>query len=219
MNTLSLNKAPVVAVIGLGYVGLPLAVEFGKRFRTVGFDLSPDKVESYLNHVDPVGEISPADLRMSVRLGGLEPTTDPSRLSEADYLIVAVPTPVDSARVPDFRPLIDASEVVGAHMKPGATVIYESTVYPGATEEICIPVLERHSGMKWKEGFYVGYGIELTQWDNLPSQADALILAVAHGDYRSMPVEALTRCLSPSGIVIDVKGVLSKPTHHRYWRL
>jgi UDP-N-acetyl-D-galactosamine dehydrogenase len=165
---------PIVAVIGLGYVGLPLAVEFGKKFRTIGFDLSQNKIEAYQRHIDPTGEVATQDLMAAVREGGLEPTTDPRRIASADFLIIAVPTPVDAAHIPDFGPLISASTTTGQHMKKGATVIYESTVYPGATEEICVPVLEKHSGMKWAcaprphagEGpgergtFHVGYSPE-----------------------------------------------------------
>ena len=149
-----------VAVIGLGYVGLPLAVEFGKRYRTIGFDLSTTKIEAYRKFIDPTGEVSSDELKQVIRQGGLEPTYDPEDLADADFLIVAVPTPVDSANIPDFGPLEKASKTVGAHMKLGATVVYESTVYPGATEEICIPLLEKASGRAWKEGFHVGYSPE-----------------------------------------------------------
>jgi UDP-N-acetyl-D-galactosamine dehydrogenase len=147
----------VIAVVGLGYVGLPLAVEFGKKYRTIGYDLSHEKVEAYRRHVDPTGEVSTADLKAAT---GLAPTTDPSALREAEFVIVAVPTPVDETHQPDFGPLLGASETVGRHLKRGATVVYESTVYPGATEEVCIPVLEKHSGMKWKQDFFVGYSPE-----------------------------------------------------------
>jgi len=146
-----------VAVVGLGYVGLPLAVEFGKRHRTIGFDLSKDKVDSYRRHIDPTGEVSTEELRASTML---EVGADPAALAEADFIIVAVPTPVDEAHQPDFGPLLGASEAVGKHMKRGATVVYESTVYPGATEEICIPVLEKHSKMRWGKDFNVGYSPE-----------------------------------------------------------
>jgi UDP-N-acetyl-D-galactosamine dehydrogenase len=155
-----LSKESVVAVIGLGYVGLPLAVEFGKKFRTIGFDLSQAKIDAYRRHIDPTGEVVAEDLMAAVREGGLEPTTDPRRLASADFLIIAVPTPVDAAHIPDFGPLISASTTAGQHMKKGATVIYESTVYPGATEEICVPVLEKCSGLKWKRDFHVGYSPE-----------------------------------------------------------
>ncbi|PQO95798.1 nucleotide sugar dehydrogenase [Massilia phosphatilytica] len=147
----------VIAVVGLGYVGLPLAVEFGKLGPTIGFDLSTTKVESYKQFIDPAGEVSTEQLRSARHLSV---TTDPAALAQADYILIGVPTPVDIAHVPDFAPLISASETVGKHMKRGAIVIYESTVYPGATEEVCIPVLEKFSGMKWKEGFHVGFSPE-----------------------------------------------------------
>lgn len=147
----------VVAVVGLGYVGLPLAVEFGKKFRTVGYDLSAEKVANYRRHVDPTGEVSGEDLRGATQL---TVTTDAAELAAADIIIVAVPTPIDTARRPDFGPLVGSSAAVGKHMKRGAIVVYESTVYPGATEEVCVPVLEKHSGMKWLRDFNVGYSPE-----------------------------------------------------------
>ena len=147
----------VVAVIGLGYVGLPLVVEFGKHVRTIGFDIAVSKVESCLRGVDPSRELSDDDMRASTHAVY---TADPAMLAEADFIIVAVPTPVDNAHIPDFRPLIGSSTSVGRHMKKGVTVVYESTVYPGATEEVCIPVLERESGMSWKKDFNVGYSPE-----------------------------------------------------------
>ena len=147
----------VVAVVGLGYVGLPLAVEFGKKVRTIGFDLSAAKIENYKQFIDPTGEVSTEQLKSASQL---EVTTDPAMLAEADYVVVAVPTPVDIAHNPDFTPLIGASTTVGKHMKKGAIVVFESTVYPGATEEVCIPLLEKHSGLKWKDDFHVGFSPE-----------------------------------------------------------
>jgi len=147
----------VVGVVGLGYVGLPLAVEFGKKIRTIGFDLSAEKVDAYRRYVDPTGEVSSEELKAA---GLLEASTDPAKLREADFVIVAVPTPIDAAHQPDFSPLVGASITVGRHLKKGATIVYESTVYPGATEEICIPLLERESGLQWKKDFFVGYSPE-----------------------------------------------------------
>lgn len=146
-----------VAVVGLGYVGLPLAVEFGKTRRTIGFDLSESKVACYRRKFDPTGEVSSEDLAAAAHL---EVGTDPAVLAEADFIIVAVPTPVDQAHQPDFTPLAGSSEAVGRNLKKGATIVFESTVYPGATEEICIPIIEKFSGMKWKEDFFVGYSPE-----------------------------------------------------------
>lgn len=146
-----------IAVVGLGYVGLPLAVEFGKKIETIGYDLSEAKISSYKKHCDPTGEVSREDLKAATRL---RVSADPALISTADVIIVAVPTPVSEAHIPDFGPLIGASTTVGKYMKRGAIVVYESTVYPGATEEVCIPLLEKHSGMKWKEDFHVGYSPE-----------------------------------------------------------
>jgi UDP-N-acetyl-D-galactosamine dehydrogenase len=147
----------VVGVVGLGYVGLPLAVEFGKRLDTIGFDISAAKIAAYRQHVDPTGEVSSADLKASTRL---QFTSNPPELARADIVIVAVPTPVNEARLPDFGPLLSACQAVGPHLKRGAIVVFESTVYPGATEEVCIPELERLSGKKWKQDFWVGYSPE-----------------------------------------------------------
>ena len=147
----------VVGVVGLGYVGLPLAVEFGKKRRTICFAVSGVKVDAYREYRDPTGEVSREALASATLL---EPTTDAARLREADFVIVAVPTPIDDAHQPDFGPLVGASEAVGRNLKQGATVVFESTVYPGATEEICIPILERESGKRWKQDFFVGYSPE-----------------------------------------------------------
>ena len=151
------SSSPTVAVIGLGYVGLPLAVEFGKKYRTLGLDMSAEKVSAYQRFVDPTGEVSGDNLRAAKHLSC---STDPAVLAEADFIVVAVPTPVDDAHRPDFTPLVKSSESVGKHIKRGATVVYESTVYPGATEEVCIPIIERLSGLEWKKDFFVGYSPE-----------------------------------------------------------
>ena len=152
-----------VAIVGLGYVGLPLAVAFGSRRRTIGFDLNEKKLGHYRRGVDPSGEVTPAAL---VAASQLEFTSDPSRLGEASIIIVVVPTPIDQAHRPDLSPLEGASRTVALHMRPGTTVIYESTVYPGCTEEVCVPILEKYSGLPWsgrdgvEGGFYVGYSPE-----------------------------------------------------------
>lgn len=146
-----------IAVVGLGYVGLPLAVEFGKQYPTIGFDLSQAKIDAYRRGVDPTGEVSGGELAAARKL---EVTSDPGALKRADFIVVAVPTPVDEAHQPDFGPLLGASESVGRNLRRGAIVVFESTVYPGATEEICVPVLEHHSGLKWQRDFFVGYSPE-----------------------------------------------------------
>jgi UDP-N-acetyl-D-galactosamine dehydrogenase len=151
------NTSAGIGVVGLGYVGLPLAVAFGKHFPTIGYDLSKEKIKAYLKHHDPTGQVSRSTFRDAQFL---KCTNDPSELKQADVIVVSVPTPVDGARMPDFGPLRSASEMVGASMRRGATVVFESTVYPGATEEVCVPTLERASGFKWKRDFFVGYSPE-----------------------------------------------------------
>ncbi|MDR3163422.1 MAG: nucleotide sugar dehydrogenase [Helicobacteraceae bacterium] len=167
-----------VAVIGLGYVGLPLAVEFGRITRTIGFDTSEYKVKICRQGKDPSRELSDDAVRAAKLL---EYTTEASLLGEADRIVIAVPTPVDKARIPDFRPLIEASRSAGKYMKKGVIVIYESTVYPGATEEVCVPVLESESGMRWKEDFFVGYSPERINPGD-PEHTLTNILKVVSGD-------------------------------------
>jgi UDP-N-acetyl-D-galactosamine dehydrogenase len=147
----------IVGVIGLGYVGLPVAVEFGKKYATIGYDVKVRSIEAYKKHTDPTGELSADELMAADQITY---TTDPTALSKADFIIVAVPTPIDNARQPDLSPLKSATETAGRYMKKGAVVVYESTVYPGTTEEVCVPILEKMSGLQWKKGFNVGYSPE-----------------------------------------------------------
>jgi UDP-N-acetyl-D-galactosamine dehydrogenase len=146
-----------VAVLGLGYVGLPVAVAFGRRRPTIGYDLSKRRVENLKHMVDTTGEVSTADL---IEARHFRATAHAAELEHAEFIIVAVPTPISATRQPDLRPLESASEAVGRHMKPGAIVIFESTVYPGCTEEVCVPILEKSSGMRWRQDFHVGYSPE-----------------------------------------------------------
>src|SRR6266542_5929661 len=153
----SAERVGTVGVVGLGYVGLPLAVAFGKHGPTVGYDLSREKIENLQRRVDTTGELSATELE-EARCRRV--TQDPVELGHAEFIIVAVPTPINAARQPDLGPLESASVTVGRHLKPGATVVYESTVYPGATEEVCVPILEKQSGMRWRQDFHVGYSPE-----------------------------------------------------------
>jgi len=146
-----------VAVVGLGYVGLPLALAFGREMDTIGFDISAPRVLDCNRGVDHTGEATATDFAAARRA---RYTTDPAALREADFIVVAVPTPVDGAHQPDFGPLRGACQSAGAHLKPGAIIVFESTVYPGATEEVCIPLLEQVSGGRWKQDFFVGYSPE-----------------------------------------------------------
>jgi UDP-N-acetyl-D-glucosamine/UDP-N-acetyl-D-galactosamine dehydrogenase len=146
-----------IAVIGLGYVGIQLATALGRVHDTIGFDLDHRKLDAYSRGVDPTGEVDAQRLTLATRLSF---TGDAADLGQCNVFIVAVPTPIDSARQPDFGPLVSASHTVGGVMSPGSIVIYESTVYPGATEEICVPALEQASGLRWLEDFHVGYSPE-----------------------------------------------------------
>ena len=146
-----------IAIIGLGYVGLPLAVEFGKRYPTIGFDINIDRINELKNNHDSTLEVSDAELRGSSQLRF---SNDPAPLQGANVYIVTVPTPIDRHRRPDLTPLQGASRTIGQVIKPGDVVIFESTVFPGATEEECIPLIEAASGLKYNQDFFVGYSPE-----------------------------------------------------------
>ncbi|MGE7052161.1 nucleotide sugar dehydrogenase, partial [Paenibacillus glucanolyticus] len=150
------DRLDKLAVVGLGYVGLPLAVAFSKKLDVIGFDLSEDKVKQYSSGMDATGEIGDASLRDCRAVF----TSDPDKLREAGCFIVAVPTPVKSGNVPDLKYVRSASRMVGRALSRGAVVVYESTVYPGVTEEICIPILEAESGLRFGVDFKVGYSPE-----------------------------------------------------------
>ena len=146
-----------IAIIGLGYVGLPLAVEFGKHRATIGFDINLARIAELQSGQDHTLECSPEELQTAQHLTYSANTQD---LNQAQVFIVTVPTPVDQANRPDMTPLVKASETVGKVLKAGDVVIYESTVYPGATEEVCVPVLEKFSGLKFNQDFFCGYSPE-----------------------------------------------------------
>ena len=152
-----MNQPKIIAIIGLGYVGLPLAVEFGKHRTTLGFDVNQTRISALQNGQDHTLECSPEELHGATHL---RYSANPADLRAAQIFIVTVPTPVDQANRPDMTPLIKASETVGRVLKAGDIVIYESTVYPGATEEVCVPVLEKFSGLKFNQDFYCGYSPE-----------------------------------------------------------
>jgi UDP-N-acetyl-D-galactosamine dehydrogenase len=146
-----------VAVVGLGYVGLPLAVYLARQFPTVGFDINEQRIDELKRGTDRTRELTKDELKWARKVRFSAHADD---LNEANFFVVTVPTPVDEARRPDLTPLLKASETVGRHIKPGSVVVYESTVYPGATEEVCIPVIERVSGLKFNVDFFAGYSPE-----------------------------------------------------------
>ena len=145
-----------LSLVGLGYVGMPIAVEFAKHLKVVGYDLNEAKIEKYKAGVDPTNEVGDAAVAGST----VEFTADPSKLEEARFHIVAVPTPVNQDKTPDLSPVEGASRTLGQHLKPGSIVVYESTVYPGVTEDVCVPILEQESGLKCGVDFKVGYSPE-----------------------------------------------------------
>lgn len=154
---MSEHNQKTIAIIGLGYVGLPLAVEFGKKRAVIGFDINKGRIQELSNHVDRTLELDENELKAAIHLKYTNKIED---LFDVQIFIVTVPTPIDNHKKPDLTPLIKASESVGSVLKKGDIVIYESTVYPGATEEVCVPILENKSNLKYNEGFFCGYSPE-----------------------------------------------------------
>ena len=193
----------IVGIVGLGYVGLPLAIELGKKHQAIGYDQSLEKIASYKSGIDPMGEVSAQSFRDAKYLIF---KGDAIALKEADSIIVAVPTPVDVAHNPDFSPLVSASETVGKNLKRGAVVIYESTVYPGATEEVCVPILERFSGLKWKRDFHVGYSPERINPGDKEHTLTGIVKVVSGDDE-----ETLDRVATLYGSIVNA-GVYRAPS-------
>ena len=152
-----INKEESIALIGLGYVGMPIAVQFAKKgLDVIGFDLNKEKIELYKNGIDPTKEVGDEAIKSST----VKFTYDEKDIQKAKFIIVAVPTPVNTDHTPDLTPVIGASEIVGRNLSKGAIVVYESTVYPGCTEDVCIPILEKQSGLKCGVDFKIGYSPE-----------------------------------------------------------
>ncbi|GAB2946112.1 nucleotide sugar dehydrogenase [Hymenobacter coalescens] len=183
-----LNKEAKLAVIGLGYVGLPIALEFARKISVIGFDINAQRVEMMRNHVDPSGELE------AEAFEGCDITFTDSLdvLREARFFVVAVPTPIDEHAMPDLKPLIGASTTVGKVLKKGDYVVYESTVYPGCTEEDCIPILERESGLKFPNDFKVGYSPERINPGDKEHTLATIVKVVAGCDAESLDVIAKT---------------------------
>lgn len=151
-----LNHREKLALVGLGYVGMPIAVAFSKKVKVIGFDVNKEKVNLYKNGIDPTKEIGDKGIAACE----VEFTAEANKLKEAKFIIVAVPTPVNADHTPDLSPVESASRLVGKNMEKGTIVVYESTVYPGVTEDICVPILEQESGLKCGVDFKVGYSPE-----------------------------------------------------------
>lgn len=187
-----------VAIIGLGYVGLPLALAFGRVMPTIGFDISEAKLKAYREGYDPTGEMEPSAFQASTQL---TVTSQAANLAVADYLIIAVPTPIDNAKQPDLTPVIRATETIAPHLKPGAIVIYESTVYPGVTDDVCAPILERLSGKRRGVGFKLGYSPERINPGDKTHRLETIIKIVAAEDAESLDrVAALYEAVVEPGV-------------------
>ena len=151
-----LNRETKLSLVGLGYVGMPIAVAFAKKIQVVGFDLNEHKIELYKNGIDPTNEVGNEVIKNTT----VDFTADPSKLREAKFHIVAVPTPVNADHTPDLTPVEGASRILGQNLTKGSVVVFESTVYPGVTEDICVPILEKESGLKCGVDFKIGYRSE-----------------------------------------------------------
>ncbi len=181
-----IRKEATLAVIGLGYVGLPIALEFARHLKVIGFDINAQRIELMKQRIDPSGELEAADFE------GCDITFTDSLdvLREATFFIVAVPTPIDEHAQPDLKPLLGASTTVGKVLKKGDYVVFESTVYPGCTEEDCIPVLEKNSGLKFHEDFKVGYSPERINPGDKEHTLATIVKVVSGCDAESLDVVA-----------------------------
>ena len=149
-----------IAVIGLGYVGLPLAIEFSKKYKVVGYDISEKRINDLNNFIDRTDEVSQNALSESISSGNIKFTAGVDSIKESNFYIVTVPTPIDTYKVPDLKPVKKASALVGQFLKKNDIVVFESTVFPGVTEEICAPILEKESGLNFNKDFFCGYSPE-----------------------------------------------------------
>jgi UDP-N-acetyl-D-galactosamine dehydrogenase len=181
-----ISKKTRIALVGLGYVGLPLAAAFGKVAEVIGFDISARKIEELRRGYDATGELSTAELAAT----RIDYTTDPARLKEAAFIIVTVPTPIDDHHNPDLSPVVSASTAIGRNLAKGAIVVYESTVYPGVTEEICVPILERESGLTCGIDFKVGYSPERINPGDRVHTVDKIVKVVSGQDAETLETVA-----------------------------
>lgn len=181
-----ISKQSKIAVVGLGYVGLPLAAAFGRKVDVIGFDIHKEKITQLEGGYDATGELTAADLAST----NIDYTTDSARLAEASFLIVTVPTPIDDNRKPDLSPVEAASRTIGQHLAKGSIVVYESTVYPGVTEEIAVPILERESGLKCGVDFSVGYSPERINPGDKVHTVDKIIKVVSGLDAKTLETVA-----------------------------
>lgn len=171
-----------IAIVGLGYVGLPIAVSFAKKLKVIGFDINADKIKKYKEGIDPTGEVGDDVIKQTT----VEFTSDVHKLKQAAVQIVAVPTPINKNQTPDLRPLEDASRLVGQNLKKGSTIIYESTVFPGVTEDVCIPILEEESGLIAGRDFKVGYSPERINPGDKVNRLETIMKIVSGSDEEAL---------------------------------
>ncbi|MDP2844415.1 MAG: nucleotide sugar dehydrogenase [Acetobacterium sp.] len=179
-----ISKNEKVAIIGLGYVGMPLAVAFAKKIKVIGYDLNKKKIGLYLNGLDPTNEVGDSEVKNST----VEFTSDEHRIKEAKFIIVAVPTPINLDKTPDLSPVEGASRIVGRNLTKGAIVVFESTVYPGVTEDICVPILEKESGLKCGVDFKIGYSPERINPGDKVHSLENIVKIVSGMDQSSLDV-------------------------------
>ncbi|PYG87791.1 UDP-N-acetyl-D-galactosamine dehydrogenase [Ruminiclostridium sufflavum DSM 19573] len=198
-----LSRKAKIAVIGLGYVGMPISVAFASKADVIGFDINEDKVELYKKGIDPTNEVGNEVIKKTTA----EFTSDQKKLREASFHIVAVPTPVNADHTPDLRPVDSASQILGRNLAEGSVVVYESTVYPGVTEEICIPILEKESGMKCGRDFKVGYSPERINPGDKVHRLENIIKIVSGMDEESLDIIARVYSLIVSAGVHKAESI------------
>ncbi len=181
-----LVKEKKISLVGLGYVGMPIAVAFAKKTEVIGYDLNKEKIEIYKSGIDPTNEVGDDVIKATT----VEFTSDETKLSEASFHIVAVPTPVNNDHTPDLKPVIGASEIVGRNLTKGSIVVYESTVYPGVTEEVCIPILEKESGLVCGVDFKVGYSPERINPGDKVHRLETIVKIVSGMDDETLDIVA-----------------------------
>jgi len=189
------NKKEKISVVGLGYVGMPIAVAFSKKVDVIGFDLNSKKIEQYKNGVDPTREVGEEAIRQTT----VEFTADETKLKEAKFHVVAVPTPINADKTPDLKPIEGVSKTIGRNLTKGSIVVYESTVYPGVTEDICIPILEKESGLKCGTDFKVGYSPERINPGDKVNTLENIVKIVS-----GMDEESLEEIAKVYELVVDV---------------
>src|SRR5690554_4856161 len=177
-----ISKKEKISLIGLGYVGMPIAVAFAKKVDVIGFDVNEMKIQLYKSGIDPTKEVGDEEIKKTT----VDFTSDPTRLREAKFHIVAVPTPIREDKVPDLRPVESASKILGQNLTKGSIVVYESTVYPGVTEDICIPILEKESGLKCGVDFKVGYSPERINPGDKVHRLETIVKIVSGMDEESL---------------------------------